>query len=429
LLRPTCLSGFGGKIANVGVASEHLLSWLADTRLARQLLEAVFRIRARRQVNRLDQPPERAQVRTLLGLVHQAQKTAFGREHDFRRIRTVADFRRLVPLTTLGELAQQYWRPHPAPLSGTTWPTLGSGRVSAMTEDQRPQPFVPVSPASQGAHRAALRTAFGLAIQARPRARLLSGQVLHLSETSDTALPERIPHVLRPYTHTSSVPDTALRDLAQRYVEDNVTCLVGPADRIAALIEHVRQVRGGERLEHIWPKLSAILYTRSAEGAAEQLGAAVGGETGLLEMLLRPEGPIAVEDPRPGGEGGLRLLTDHGAFFEFVPAGAAGPRLGLEEVQCDEPYEVALTSPAGLWACRLGLVVALARLAPPILRVLASAPSRALAVTPTSSSASRADGPMAARPPRANHQQNGGTPAAPPGNFSHSPWSVPVDRG
>jgi len=275
-----------------------------------------------------------------------------------------------------------------------------------------------------------LRTAFGLAIHARPRARLLSGQILHLGETSDPALPERIPHALRPYAHTSSGPDTALRELAQRYVDDNVTCLVGPAERVAALIEHVRQVRGGEPLVGIWPKLTAVLYTRSPEGAStEGLRAAVGAETSLLELLLRPEGPIAVEDPRPGSEGGLRLLTDHGVFFEFVPAGATAvdsPRLGLDEVQLDTPYEVALTAPAGLWACRLGLTVSFARLAPPIFRVVASLP--APAVSPSSLSR-QADVPAEVRPPQATHRQSAGIPAGPPRSFVHSPWSIPVDLG
>src|SRR5205807_2191009 len=122
--------------------------WLADTRLARQVTEALFHTCGRRHLARFDRlSAGRCQNRILLGLVHQARLTRFGLDHDFARIRTAADFRRLVPLST--------------------------GR------DQRPGLVAP-SPALQSSHRAALRTALALAAHERPRARLLAGNLLFL---------------------------------------------------------------------------------------------------------------------------------------------------------------------------------------------------------------------------------------------------------
>src|SRR6185437_16689377 len=85
----------------------------------------------------------------------------------------------------------------------------------------------------------------------------------------------------------------------------------------------------------------------------------------------RPEGPVAVEDPRRGG---LRLLVEHGVYFELAPVDQIDqinpPRLGLDEVRVGPAYEVVITSPAGAWACRSGLRVCFDRLAPPLIRVL-----------------------------------------------------------
>ena len=73
--------------------------WLIEAPVARHVLECFFRSRARRHLVELDhQEIARCQTRILLGLVHRAQTSRFGRDHDFRRIRTVEDFRRLVPL-------------------------------------------------------------------------------------------------------------------------------------------------------------------------------------------------------------------------------------------------------------------------------------------------------------------------------------------
>ena len=64
----------------------------------------------------------RCQKRTLLGLVHKAHTTRFGRDHDFRRIRDIQDFRRLVPLRTPLDLWREYWQPAFPYLDDVSWP-------------------------------------------------------------------------------------------------------------------------------------------------------------------------------------------------------------------------------------------------------------------------------------------------------------------
>src|SRR5205814_10308954 len=89
-------------------------------------------------------------------------------DHDFRRIRTADDYRRLVPLTTRAELWRAYWEPALPHFAGATWTTAPS-------------------PALRAAGAAALRTALALAAQARPQLRLFAGRVAWLRE--DVALP------------------------------------------------------------------------------------------------------------------------------------------------------------------------------------------------------------------------------------------------
>jgi hypothetical protein len=385
--------------------------WLADARLARQVTEAVYGAHSRRHLARFDQlAPARCQLRTLLRLLHQARNTRFGRDHDFRRVGTVADFRRLVPLRTPADLWRAYHQPAGPHLDGTTWP---GPVVAAVPLNGRPRPLL-LSAALQAARRAAWTTALALVAHHRPRAPLFAGQALILGEGITAA---DLPGAIRPYALCQPVgPDFALRLLAEQVARRPLTLLAGPAERLVPLLEHVRRAAGQSDLTHVWPGLVAVLYTlRSPAASANRLRAAVGEGPLLLETAFRPEGPLAVEDPRRGG---LRLLPDHGTFFEFVPAEEAdrphARRFGLDDAEPGALYELALTTPAGLWACRSGLTVRLERQGPPLVHFVEAVPART-------------DERFTTLP--APRPQSADSPAALPENFVRSPWSVPADRG
>jgi hypothetical protein len=287
----------------------------------------------------------------LLGLVHRALATRFGRDHDFRRIRTIGDYRRLVPLYSRAELWREYWQQ--------------ADRACSVSEGH----------SLSACHRSALGTALALAAHIRPRTRLLSGALLYLtddgpsSRTEPSVLGERLPSLIRPYT----VAGVEIE--AERFAHLPVTGLIGPAERLLLLLEQIKQVRGKRCVRDIWPQLSAIVYTRRpSDGPATWLRAEVGNDVRLVEMVGRAEGPIAVEEPRHGL---FRLLFDHGVYFEFVPPDQADeprcPRLGIEDIELGVPYELVLTSPAGLWACRIGRTVCLEHRHPPLVRFVETA--------------------------------------------------------
>jgi hypothetical protein len=387
--------------------------WIRDSSLVRRAVEVVLGAAGRRHLARLDRlAPARCQRRILLGLLHQAQATRFGRDHDFRRIRSVADFRRLVPLCTRAELWRQYLQPVYPDVAGATWP-----------KERTPHSL-------SSCYRSALRTALALVADARPHARLLSGDWLFVSDEGPSSridrstLMERLPVLLRPYT----ILNTEIE--SERLAHLSLTGLIGPAERLLPLLENVKKMRGKRSIRDIWPRLSVILYTqRTAAAPAAPFRAEAGEDVLLVEMAGRTEGPIAVEDRQFGA---LRLLFDHGVYFEFVPPAQAGeprcPRYGIEEIELGVPYELAVTSPAGLWACRIGRTVRLERRDPPLLHFVETAirkPTAAEVRRP----ARRTDLMMPTAPLPQPHPQSGGTPAAPPETTYRSPWSILADRG
>ena len=379
---------------------------LLDSVLFRRIADAVYRARARQEVARFDRlTAARRQRRILLGLVHAAQATPFGRDHDFRRIRTEADYRRLLPLRTATELRR------------AGGPAVG-GRLLRQ------------------AHAAAWGTALGFVVGARPEARLLDGRLVFLDGIPD------LPALVRPYASIQqdppeaqareSVPSLALR------TGNSITCLAGPAEAIVSWIDRTRDVAGRDRVTDIWPHLTAVLYTRQgpADDPAPHLREALGDQVLLLETRIPPEGPIAVEDPRRGC---LSLLFDHGVYFEFTPASEAGRpetvRHTLEDVEPGVVYEMALTSPAGLWGCRTGVAVRFERRDPPLFRFVEMPPPPC---PPPAGGGGEGWGVIVdgrkmvtrpACPTPAPHRPIAGIPAAPPEKFAHTPWSTPADRG
>ncbi len=363
------------------------------------MADAVFGVRARWEVARFDRlTAARCQRRILLGLVNAAQATPFGREHDFHRIRTEADFRRLLPLRTTTELRR----------AGGAMAVVGG-------------------PWRRQAHGAAWATALAFVAGARPEARLLSGRLVFLDGAAV------LPWLVRPYALIDpNQPEAQAREsissLALRVGLDRITCLAGPAEALVSWINRARDAAGRDSIKDIWPRLTAVLYSRqsSLDNPKTRLRASLGDDVLLLETRIPSEGPVAVEDPRHGG---FRLLFDHGVYFEFTPAAEAGRpeavRHTLAEVEPGVVYEMAMTSPAGLWGCRTGLAVCFERRDPPLFQVIETpAPAPVEVVLDGRKLLTRS-----LCPTPAPHRPIAGIPATPPEKLVHIPWSAPADRG
>ena len=373
------------------------LQWLADTRLARSVVDTIFRARARRRIAELDhQALARCQNRTLLGLLHRAHSTRFARDHDFPRIRTARDFQRLVPLRTPAELWREYWQPAFPNLAGATWP--GPIRYLAVSSGQGngPFPYIPVSSELWAAHQTAALTSLAFVMHARPRSRLCNGRLFllgggttltplgapHEADSLEAIAIRELPAALQPYACAPPKRDSqdgdlldsqVVQELAERSRLLPVTCIAGSLDRIVQFVTQVKRASGRDRLADIWPSLAAVLYARAAvESDRARLESEIASpEVLCLEMYCRPEGAIAIEDPHHRR---LRLLPDHGVYFEFVPVDQVGKprpeRHSAAEVKVGVPYALALSSPAGVWACLVGSVVRFEHLDPPLLRLV-----------------------------------------------------------
>jgi hypothetical protein len=371
-----------------------LLERLASAGLVRRGADAAFGCYARRRTAALDrQSVTAAQDDTLLRLVRRAARTRFGREHGFASIRSVQDYQARVPLRDYDAFWRDYWQPAFPHLKDVTWPgpipylALSSGTTSGSTK------YVPVSAEMLASNRRAALTGLAWLRAAHPDVSLFTGRMFFLG--GSTALTRLDPHapsplagdlsgiaarevpaLLRPYAfpplEVALLTDweEKLDRLAEESARLPITLVSGVPSWLLVLFERLRTLTGRERIDEVWPTLRVVVHggTRFDPYAA-LFRRLVGPTVRFLETYPASEGFVAAEDPRHGL---LRLIPDHGVFFEFVPVdeiGAARPtRHTVADVVPEVQYAVVLTTCAGLWGYVLGDTVRFERRDPPLLR-------------------------------------------------------------
>jgi hypothetical protein len=331
----------------------------------------------------------RAQNRTLLGLIHKARSTRFGKDHDFARIHSARDFKRLVPLRTPAELWRDYWQPAFPALAGATWPGPIQYLTVCTAASGGPFPYLPVTRELLASQQTAVMTALAFVLHACPRSRICYGRLVWLGEGNRvTALVPKssknievaglhslpwflrligLTPVLKTADDATDDADQELADFARKCSQLSATCIAGTPVRLRNFIRLVRDSKGTNNIKKIWPGLTAVLLAPDKESGYRDELASELKDVLIMEIDNRPEGTLAVEDP---DQRQFRLLPDQGIYFEFVPVEELGrprpKRLSSHEVHPGQPYAVSISSPAGIWACLVGSVVRFERLDPPL---------------------------------------------------------------
>jgi hypothetical protein len=369
-----------------------LVERLAGSRPLRAAADAALARYARRRVETLDRlDVAGAQRRALLKLVRHARDTRFGREHDFAGVRSVADYQARVPLRTYEAFWADYWGPSFPRLEGSTWPDFvpyfaqSSGTTTGHTK------HIPVTREMVRSNRKAALTLTALYLAAHPGTPLLNGRAFFLGGSTDLRAlangslagdlsgisAREVSAALRPYTFPP--PDLALVAdwerkvdlLAERSAGLPVTLVSGVPTWLLTLFDRLRATTGKDRLIDVWPTLRVVVHGGCRFDPYRQTFRDVIGSdrVSLLDTYPSSEGYVATEDPRHGL---LRLIPDHGIFFEFVPVGELSAdrptRHTAATVEPGVQYAVVLTTCAGLWSYVLGDTVCFERRDPPLLR-------------------------------------------------------------
>jgi hypothetical protein len=365
---------------------------LAGSAPVRGLVNAGFHLHARLRkaaVEVLD--PRRTQERALLWLVRKARATRFGRDHGFGKIGSVSDFQKAVPIRTYEDLWNDYLRERYPVFEDLTWPgkvpflALTSGTTQGATK------YIPVSRAMVRSNRKAAQTMVAYHMASQPDSRLFHGRLFFLGGTTDLEEPAPGVHqgdlsgiaaieltpVLRPYTFPplelalESDWDRKLALLAERSLDQRITLVGGVPSWLLMLFQRVLELSGKSSIGEVWPDLEMVVhggvkFDPYEPSFRDVLGR---GDIRLQETYPCSEGFIAFGDPRTGL---LRLLLDHGLFYEFVPADEldsdSPTRHWLGNAEIGVNYAIVVSTCAGMWSHVIGDTVRFESLDPPLVR-------------------------------------------------------------
>src|SRR5512135_687217 len=358
---------------------------LLSAPLVRAAVHQGFRQYARRRTARLAQSdPVDVQERTLRSLLRRARRTRFGRDHGFGAIGSVGEFQEAVPLRTYEDLWALYLKDRYPVFDNLTWPgripylALTSGTTQGATK------YIPISREMLASNKRAAQTMVAYHLASRPDSRLFLGGSTELErpapdvrqgDLSAIAALE-VSELLRPYTFPpldlALEPnwDRKLARLAEHSRDEPITLVGGVPSWLLALFQRLLDLSGKATIAEVWPTLEVVVhggvkFDPYREAFAQVLG---NSRVRLQETYPCSEGFIAFGDPATGL---LRLIFDHGIFFEFVP---------LDELESDRParhwlgnvqtginYAIVISSCAGMWGHIIGDTIRFESLDPPLL--------------------------------------------------------------
>ncbi len=370
-----------------------MLPSLVDRQVSRRLVNRGFHAYSRRRMRALSAAdPARVQERQLLGLVRKGAETRFGRDHGLGAVRNVEDFQRRVPLRTYEQLWNDYLGGAYPRLQDVTWPglipyfALTSGTTQGATK------YIPLSREMLASNRRAARTLVATVMSANPASKLFEGKLFFLGGSTDLGRPYpgvregdlsaisvlEISETLRRFSFPplelalGTDWDKKLEQIASKSLTEPITLISGVPSWLLILFQRLLDLSGKSTIAEVWPTLEVVVHGGiKFDPYRESFRRVIGSDrVRLLETYPCSEGFIALEDLATGS-GLLRLLFDHGIFYEFVPVdelGAEEPtRHWVGNAEVGVNYAIVVSTCAGMWSHIVGDTIRFERMDPPLL--------------------------------------------------------------
>lgn len=337
-------------------------------------LYAGYRIR-----NLAKHNPAQVQEAQLLALLRAAKDTQFGREHGFASIRSVKEYQQRVPLRTYEQFWEQYWKPLFPRITNCSWPgTIPFFAVSSGTSSGRTK-YIPVSNQMVRSNTKAGTDLLVHHVHNRPNSNMMGGRSFMLGGSTD--LTEHQSGIFSGDLSGIAVKTLPWWAAARYFPPAKLALLKNWEEKIAilareSLTQDIRMLSGVPSwilifLKELWrlrpetagsfdayPNFEMLVHggVQFAPYQRQFNELVQGSKAELREVYPASEGFVAVAD-RGSGEG-LRVVLDHGIFFEFIPIEELNKpnpeRHWIDSIKTNIPYAIVLSTCAGLWSYILG---------------------------------------------------------------------------
>jgi len=353
-----------------------VLSWLMKQRI--------------HQIELFMKYPNEVQFDWLRNLLNSAKNTEFGREYDFKSIKTREEFKSRVPVNDYDSIKPYIERL----LKGeqnVLWPTeiKWFAKSSGTTNDK--SKFIPVSQeALEECHFKGGKDLLSIYCNNHPQTLLFDGlglamggshQVAEISNESyynigdlSAIIIQNLPFWVE-FRRTPNLSialmdewESKIEKMAAATIPHDVTSASGVPSWTLLLFRRVLEITGKSNLLEVWPNFELFIHGGvNFLPYREQFEKILpSGKVHYLETYNASEGFFSIQDRDAVDD--MLLMLDYGIYYEFIPmdqSGNANPwALSLDEVTTDTNYAVVISTNAGLWRYMIGDTITFTSLDP-----------------------------------------------------------------
>jgi hypothetical protein len=333
----------------------------------------IFAKNIRKKIDKWASKPGATQKKVFQELIDKAKDTKFGKDHDFKNIKSYADFSKKVPVRDYEEL-RFYVDKMVAGEEDVLWPgkPLYYAKTSGTTSGAK---YIPLTKDSMPSHINAARNAILCYIAETGNAKFVDGKMIFLQGSPEMEekngvklgrLSGIVAHYVPSYLQKNRMPswetnciddwETKVDAIVEETRNENMSVISGIPSWVQMYFERLQQ-KTGKKVGELFPNFDLFIYGGvNYEPYRSKFENLIGRKVDSIELYPASEGFFAFQDKQT--EKGMLLQLDSGMFYEFIKADEffdENPkRLTIGEVKMGVNYVMLVSSNAGLWAYNIG---------------------------------------------------------------------------
>jgi hypothetical protein len=333
----------------------------------------IFAKNIRKKIDKWASKPEATQKKVFQELIDKAKDTKFGKDHDFKNIKSYADFSKKVPVRDYEEL-RFYVDKMVAGEEDVLWPgkPLYYAKTSGTTSGAK---YIPLTKDSMPSHINAARNAILCYIAETGNAKFVDGKMIFLQGSPEMEEKNRVKlgrlsgivaHYVPSYLQKNRMPswetnciddwETKVDAIVEETRNEDMSVISGIPSWVQMYFERLQQ-KTGKKVGELFPNFDLFIYGGvNYEPYRSKFENLIGRKVDSIELYPASEGFFAFQDKQT--EKGMLLQLDSGMFYEFIKADEffeENPkRLTIGEVEKGVNYVILVSSNAGLWAYNIG---------------------------------------------------------------------------
>jgi hypothetical protein len=315
-----------------------------------------------------------AQNNILKKLLKSAENTAFGKDHQFSKIKTYQQFKENVNISDYEDIKPYIERVVKGE-ENVLWPgkPIYFAKTSGTTSGVK---YIPISKESMPEHIKAARNALLSYIHETGKTDFIDGKMIFLQGSPKMDEKAGISFGRLSGIVANHVPAYLQKNRLPSY---EVNCIDDWEQKVDAIVDETLNAdmrlisgippwcqmyfdrliakTGKQKIKDIFPNFKLFVYGGvNYEPYRARIEESVGFKIDSIETYPASEGFIAFQDSQQ--DKSLLLLANSGIFYEFIPTETffdeKPTRLSLGQIELNKNYAIVMSTNAGLWAYSLG---------------------------------------------------------------------------